>query len=107
LRALAGARARIEVTADEDALFALDAAFRARDHVGYQELFAQSGFFLVPAGTRVKLLLLPKGNGDSPGWFVRILDGEHEGEAGWVLAADFEHTDSDDDPFPPEPAGEA
>jgi hypothetical protein len=51
--------------------------------------------------------LLPKGDGGPASWCVRILDGEREGQAGWVRAADFERTDSDDDPFPPEPSGEA
>jgi hypothetical protein len=108
LRDLAGTRPRIEVTADDDALFALAAAFRARDHVGYRDLLARGDFFLVPAGTRAKLLL-PSTGDDAPaaGWRVRILDGEHEGRSGWVRATDFERTDSDDDPFPPALSSEA
>lgn len=96
------ARPLIEVAADADALFALDAAFRTRDHTGYLDLSARAAFFLVPAGTRVKILLPPKRKGrPAASWRVRILDGEHEGQAGWVRAADFERTDPDDDLFPP------
>ncbi len=97
------ARPQIEVAADEDALFAFTAAFRARDHAGYQELLAREVFFLVPAGTRAKLLLPPRAAArqEENGFRVRVLDGEHEGRAGWVRAADFERTDSDDEPFPP------
>ncbi len=95
-------RLQIEVAIDEHALAALSAAFAARDHYGYRDLHERGGFFLVAAGTRAKILLPPKRSDDGlAGWRVRVLDGEHEGRAGWVCVVDFERTDPDADPFPP------
>lgn len=104
--AAAPERSLIELAADEPALRALVAAFRARDHFGYQELRTTERFVLVPAGAQAKILALvlrPPGTGGLAGYRVRVLDGEHEGRAGYVRADDFERAGPDDDPFPPVP----
>lgn len=96
-----GNRAVVEVCADRDALELLRDTFRARDDHGYRELFATGRFFLVTSGTEAKLLDIVPNNNDGPSSRVRILSGEQESEAGWIVYEHWTRTSSDDRAFPP------
>ena len=101
------ASALVEVARDVPALRELVAVFHAKDRHGYRELVDGGSVWLVAPGTRVRRLEPPAdttGDGDLPSavCYVRVLDGEHAGKAGWVLALTFRKTDgADEEPFPP------
>ena len=102
-RAIEG-RARVEVAGDAAAFVRLVAVFAARDTHGYRAMTdGDQTVFFVATGTRLKRLSLPPGSeaAATDGLFVRVLDGDHEGEAGWLFAPTFECTGPDEAPFPP------
>lgn len=97
-------RTHIEVAINEPSHEALRQTFQAKDAHGYRELEMTSRFFLLPAGTTLKRLVPPaagENKRDIPGMYVRILSGDHEGEAGWISPESFERTGPDESPFPP------
>jgi hypothetical protein len=97
--------ASVEVTTTPEAAGALGDVMEARDHHGYLEMQSAGQFFLVPAGTWVKMLRRPEGKSGPAGRVdalcVRLLDGERAGQIGWVLPARFENQGPDPRPFPP------
>ena len=103
-RAIEG-RARVEAALDLTAFVRLQAIFAARDTHGYRAMTdGDQTVFFVADGTRLKLLAPPPASEQAPdgGCYVRVLDGDHEGVAGWIFDLCFERTGPDDAPFPPD-----
>jgi hypothetical protein len=67
------------VAADAEALSQCISAVNAGDPYGTKELVAAGRLWLVPAGTSVVVLELAFFSRK-----VRILEGEHQGKAGWI-----------------------
>ncbi len=102
-------RQQAEVATSESALLELAAAVRAKDRHGYQELVSDAKVLLVPTGTEIKRLPFPLDDAaavDAGGYYIRILNGEHAGKAGWIPCGAFQRIGPDTAPFPPPPAGE-
>jgi hypothetical protein len=74
------------VCRDLDAQKELEELAPARDLDGIRSLVLEGGAFVVDAGTRAKLIKSNMWRGTSR---VRILDGRHRGESGWVMSAEF------------------
>lgn len=99
-------RTRIEVTLDAGVFLNLIAVYAAKDTLGYRAMASgDQTMFLLPVGTPLKLLVVPPGGEQAAaagGRYIRVLSGEYEGYAGWVLRETFERTGPDEAPFPPE-----
>ena len=98
-------RARVEVAGDAAAFVRLHAVFAARDTHGYRAMsHGDQTLFFVADGTRLKLLAPPPASENAPsgGCYVRVLEGEYEGYAGWIFDLYFERTGPDEAPFPPD-----
>jgi len=69
-----------------------------KDEFVYREFFAESRALMLAAGTVVKLLREEK----PKLWCVRVLDGDHAGEIGFVMRTHIRDARKDDRPFPPD-----
>ncbi|GAB4466608.1 MAG: hypothetical protein OHK0029_38020 [Armatimonadaceae bacterium] len=98
-------RNMVEVAMDSAAYRELDAVYRAHDGHGYRHLVeGQQTMFLVPTDTTLKRLVPPADSDEATaagGMYVRVLDGEYEGYAGWIFSESFACIGADDSPFPP------
>jgi hypothetical protein len=98
-------RLGVEVAVDAAAVRELRDVFLARDGYGYQELLDLGRVFVAATGESVKYLVAPRDSNAEPlpasSFFVRILEGVHEGRKGWIAADTFERIGPDETPFPP------
>jgi len=99
-------RERVEVAMDALTFHELVDVYRAHDTHGYRHLVqGQQTMFLLPVGTQIKRLVPPANFVDEAvtagGYYIRVLEGEYEGYAGWIFAENFARTGTDDAPFPP------
>jgi ATP-dependent Clp protease ATP-binding subunit ClpA len=98
-------QSHIEVAMDAETFLHLVAVYRAKDAHGYRAMVqGDQTMFLLPARTKIKRLIPPPGSDaarEAEGWYIRVLEGEYEGYAGWLFADRFERTGPDQSPFPP------
>lgn len=98
-------QSHIEVAMDAETFLHLVAVYRAKDAHGYRAMVqGDQTMFLLPARTKIKRLIPPPGSDaarEAEGWYIRVLEGEYEGYAGWLFADRFERTGPDESPFPP------
>ncbi len=109
LRYADGERA-VETAVDEHSLLELVAILRARDYYGYRGLVADGRVCLLPSGTGAKILhpahldlhrAVSQAVKEVSGRYVRILDGDQEGQTAWIVPEAFHCTGPDTTPFPP------
>jgi hypothetical protein len=95
----------IEVALDAAAFVELVHVFTAKDAHGYRSLLqGDQTMFILQKGTPIKLLVPPASGTaatDLGGKYIRVLAGDFEGYAGWIIAECFARTGADDAPFPP------
>ena len=100
-----GERTMVEITLDAPTYVELVGIFRARDAHGYRALyFGHQTMYLIPAGTRIKRLVPPPDSGTATaagGYYIRVLEGDYQGYAGWLFSTNFARTGPDEAPFPP------
>jgi hypothetical protein len=103
--AKAEGRSHVEVAMDSETFLRLEAVFQAKDTHGYHAMMhGDQTMFLLPVGTKIKLLLPPPNQESgyaAGGLYVRVMEGEYEGYAGWLFSEDFERIGPDESPFPP------
>lgn len=69
----------VAVSVDRAAYDALFKALAAKDDIGFAQLVQSGQVLMIPSGTRVKLI-----DAGVMSHTVRILEGDHFGESGWV-----------------------
>lgn len=75
---------QVPVAASEQAQSDLTNAAVAKDEVGYEQIFLRGDAFMVPAGTKAKLIGYGSGLLGAAVYHIRIEGGDHDTEDGWV-----------------------
>ena len=92
----------VELAIDEAAYIALKDVYEAKDRHGYEKLKKGDTLLLLPKSVIVKRLSVPPGGRAAAmqgGIYVRVVSGEYEGGAGWMLPDACERIGPDDAPF--------
>ena len=100
----------VELALDSATFERLDAAFITRDRHGYRELTdGDQTVRSVSDDTPLRILVAPTDlttDIAKRGLFVRVLDGELEGQSGWIFRRSFERVGADLSVFPPPDAAD-
>ena len=91
---------KVEFAETLEVFFLIQNTYETKDVFGYKELMSQGSLRLISALTSVKILQ-HHDSGVQKLLLVRLLEGDHAGEKGWVRLTNFQYTGQDESEFPP------